>query len=172
MQLPSAAREGLTVRAATLADADAIGAIYAHHVLHGSATFEAVPPDIAELRTRMARILDRGWPWLVAEANKTILGYAYAGQLNPRSGYRFSCENSIYLHPDQTGRGIGTALLGRLIEACAEAGFVRMFAVIGDSPNAASIALHSGHGFTHAGTLQSAGYNSGDGSTSFTCNER
>lgn len=150
------------IRPATPADAAAVAEVYAHHVRHGTASFEEVPPDAEEIARRMAAILDRGWPWLVAAgADGAVLGYAYAGQLNPRSGYRYSCEDSVYVRHDAIGRGIGSRLLPALIDSCRAAGFRRMFAVIGDAGNAGSIALHARHGFTHAGTLQQAGYKFG-----------
>jgi len=151
----------LLIRPATLADAPAVAGIYAHHVLHGTASFEEVPPTPAEMARRMAAVLDAGLPWLLAEEGGHALGYAYAGQLNPRSGYRHACEDSIYIRHDRAGQGVGTALLAPLMAACAARGFVRMFAIIGDGDNAGSIALHAKAGFGHAGTLRAAGFKFG-----------
>ena len=145
------------IRPATPDDAGAIAAIYAHHVLHGTATFEELPPDAGELARRQAEIVGRGLPYLVAEAEGRLLGYAYAGPLRPRSAYRFSLEVSIYLDPAATGQGLGRRLLDRLIVDCTAAGARQMVAVIGDSGNAASIALHARAGFVHAGLLRSVG---------------
>ena len=145
------------IRPATPDDAGTIAAIYAHHVLHGTATFEELPPDAGELARRQAEIVGRGLPYLVAEAEGRLLGYAYAGPLRPRSAYRFSLEDSIYLDPAATGQGLGRRLLDRLIVDCTAAGARQMVAVIGDSGNAASIALHARAGFVHAGLLRSVG---------------
>ena len=142
---------------ATLADADAIAAIYAHYVIHGTATWELEPPSPSEMAARIGRALDRGWPWLVARSETgEVLGYAYAGQLNPRAGYRHACENSIYIDHRRLGEGLGTALLAALIEACENAGFRQMVALIaGTEP--ASIALHENAGFLQCGGLQGVG---------------
>jgi phosphinothricin acetyltransferase len=142
---------------ATAADAPAVAAIYAHHVLHGSATFETVPPEAAEIAARMARIADAGLPWLAArDAGGDLLGYAYAGPFHPRSAYRFTCEDSIYLHRDRLGQGIGTALLAALIVACTQAGQRQMIALVaGTEP--ASVALHARAGFVAAGHLRGVG---------------
>ena len=149
------------IRPATADDAAAIQAIYAHHVLHGTATFEEVPPDLAEIARRQAEIASRGLPYSVAEAGGRVLGYAYAGPYRARSAYRFTLEDSIYLAPDATGRGLGRRLLERLIADCTAVGARQLVAVIGDSGNAASIALHERLGFAHAGTLRSVGFKFG-----------
>jgi phosphinothricin acetyltransferase len=149
------------IRAATPADAEAIAAIYAHHVLHGTATFEEVPPEPAEIARRQAEIAGRGLPYLVAESGGRVLGYAYAGPLRPRSAYRFTLEDSIYLDPVATGRGLGRRLLDRLIADCTAHGARQLVAVIGDSANAASVALHARAGFRHVGTLRSVGFKFG-----------
>lgn len=142
---------------ATLADAAGIAAIYAHHAIHGTATWETTAPDTAEIAARMERILANGWPWLVArDDHGVLLGYAYAGPYHARAGYRYTCENSIYLRHDRTGRGIGTRLLEALLDASAACGFRQMIAVIaGNEP--ASIALHSRFGFVEAGRLHGVG---------------
>lgn len=148
----------MRIRLATLADAPAIAAIYAHHVLHGTATFEEVPPSIEDISARLARVLDAGWPWLIAEAGGEVLGYGYAAQFRDRSGYRFTCEDSLYIAPQAQRRGVGTALLETLIEDSRKRGFLNMLAIIGDSENAGSIGLHRRFGFTHIGTMKAVGY--------------
>lgn len=151
----------MRIESARLADAEAIAAIYAHHVVHGTATWELEPPSPAEMEARIARTLDGGWPWLVARGETgEVLGYAYASQLNPRPGYLHACENSIYIDHRRMGEGLGTALLGALIEASEAAGFRQMVALIaGTEP--ASIALHARAGFVHCGGLKSVGRKQG-----------
>lgn len=149
------------IRQALPEDATAIAAIYAHHVLHGTGTFEEVPPTPAEMRQRLSKVLERGWPWLVAEQTGVIAGYAYAAQFRDRPAYRFAGEDSIYVHPDHVGAGIGRALLDALMQASGQAGFQRMFAVIGDSGNLPSIRLHERAGFEHCGKLDQAGFKFG-----------
>jgi L-amino acid N-acyltransferase YncA len=146
---------------ATLADASVIAEIYAHHVLHGTATFEFVPPDVDEISARISKIQGSGWPWLVArDAAGEIVGYAYVGQMAPRPAYRFACETSIYLRPDMLGRGIGGALLAALLAAAEAAGFRQAVALIsGDHP--ASVALHAKAGFVRAGQVKSVGRKQG-----------
>ena len=142
---------------ATLADAAPVAAIYAPYVLHGTATFEMTPPDAAEIGARMALVLEAGWPWLVARAGTgEVLGYAYAAQFRERAGYRFTCENSVYLCEGKHGQGIGTALLESLITAAEACGFRQMIAgIAGSEP--ASVALHAKAGFCEVGRLRSAG---------------
>lgn len=151
-----------SIAPATLADAPAIAEIYKHHVLHGTATFEILPPDAGEMAERLRSLTEAGEPWLVArDETDMMLGYAYARQLGTRAAYRFACENSIYLRHREQGRGVGGALLAALIEACEEVGFRQMVALIADFPpmdsGAASVALHEKAGFTHSGRLQSVG---------------
>jgi phosphinothricin acetyltransferase len=145
------------LRPATAADVPAIQAIYAHHVLHGLATFEEEPPDAAEMARRMHDVLARDLPYLVAEADGRLLGYAYAAPYRPRSAYRFSVEDSIYLDPGAMRRGIGRALLTRLIADSEAAGARQMLAVIGDSGNAGSVGLHAALGFAPVGTFRAVG---------------
>ncbi|WCT75281.1 GNAT family N-acetyltransferase [Sphingomonas naphthae] len=148
----------MLIRTASLDDAAAVADIYAHHVLHGTGTFEEVPPQPEEMAARMVKVLAKDWPWLVAEGEDgTIAGYAYATQFRDRAAYRFSCENSVYVREGLRGKGIGGALLEALVAASARAGFRRMFAVIGDSANSGSIALHRRFGFHDAGLLEQAG---------------
>lgn len=149
------------IRAATAADLGAVQAIYAYHVLTGIATFEEVPPDLAEMTRRHADVTSRGLPYLVAEDGGRVLGYAYAGPYRPRSAYRFTLEDSIYLDPTAAGRGIGRALLRRLIDDATAAGARQLVAVIGDSGNAGSIALHRALGFRECGTLRAVGFKFG-----------
>ncbi len=160
---PNALRSGsVTIRSATAADIHEIAAIYSHHVLYSTATFEETPPEEAEMARRMRNIQENGFPWLVAEASGEVIGYAYAGPYNPRPGYRYTVEDSIYLAPAHTGRGIGSRLLGELIAACeAENRFVRMIAIIGDRANAGSIALHRKHGFDIFGVAERTGFKFG-----------
>lgn len=146
---------------ATPADAEAIAAIYAHHVLHGTATFELVPPGADEIAERIGKVLGAGWPWLVArDAGGAIVGYAYAGQLAERAAYRYACETSIYLHHERVGQGIGRPLLAALIEACEAAGFRQAVAKIAGQP--ASIALHAKAGFVEVGRLKGVGRKHGE----------
>jgi phosphinothricin acetyltransferase len=155
---------GLTLRPAETGDVPGIQAIYAHHVLHDIASFEEEPPDQAEMQRRMTDVLARGLPYLVAEdrpGSGAILGYAYAAPYRARPAYRYSVEDSVYVLPGKGGRGIGSALLGELIERCAALGYRQMIAVIGDSDNAGSIRLHARHGFHHVGALASVGFKHG-----------
>ncbi len=149
----------MEVRACALADLPAVQAIYAHHVLHGTGTFEEGPPSLAEMTTRHDRIVagDR-FPFLVAEDGGRVLGYAYACEFRARSAYRHTCESSVYIASDAQRRGGGHALMRAVIAACAERGFREMLAVIGDSQNHASIGLHNALGFAHAGTFHDVGY--------------
>jgi len=149
------------VRDAAPGDFPAIHAIYRHHVLHGLASFEESPPDLDEMRRRHAEIIERGLPYLVAAEAGQILGYGYCAPYRARSAYRYSLEDSVYIREGSLGRGIGTALLGRLIELCAGLGYRQLIAVIGDSGNAASVAMHARLGFVRAGNLRSAGYKFG-----------
>lgn len=139
----------------------AIQAIYAHHVLHGFGSFELEPPTVEEMYRRRAELLARGLPWLVAERDGGIVGYAYAGPYRPRPAYRHSLENTVYVHPQAQRRGIGGALLGALIERCERFGARQLIAVIGDSGNRPSIVLHERHGFIRAGLIRSAGFKHG-----------
>ena len=152
--MPSA----LHVRPSSDSDMDSITAIYGHAVLTGTGTFEldAPPPD--EMRQRRANVLARHWPWLVAERDGVVLGYAYANDFRPRRAYRFCVENSIYVADHAKGEGVGRALLAELITRCQARGARQMLAVIGDAANAGSIALHRSFGFLHCGKLEGAGW--------------
>ncbi len=148
-------------RAASLADAAACAEIYRPHVLHGSATFETEPPDAAEMQRRLARCLDAGWPWLVAERGGEVVGYAYCTQFRDRAAYRHTAENSIYVKVGLEGQGIGRLLLAALLPAAKASGFGQIIAVIGDSGNAGSIGLHGALGFHMVGTLTNVGLKRG-----------
>jgi phosphinothricin acetyltransferase len=139
-------------------DLPAICAIYGHHVLHATGTFETVPPTEAEMAARRADVLAKGLPYLVVEDAGQVLGFAYCQWFKPRPAYRFSAEDSIYLHPDARGRGLGRQLLAALIEQAQQAGLRKLIAVIGDSANAASIGVHRSQGFEAAGVIRSCGW--------------
>jgi phosphinothricin acetyltransferase len=149
------------IRPSTDADLSAIAAIYAHHVLHGTGTFETTPPTEAEMAARRADVLGKGLPWLVVEQDDQVLGYAYCQWFKPRPAYRFSAEDSIYLHPEAAGRGLGRKLLTALSEHAEAVGIRKLIAVIGDSGNAGSIGVHRALGFTQVGTIASCGWKFG-----------
>ena len=153
--------QSFLIRDSSAADIPAITAIYAHWVTHGLASFEVEPPDPTEMARRRDAVLAAGFPYLVAEAPEGLLGYAYASAYRARPAYRFSVENSVYVAPGAGRRGIGLALMEEVIAQCTGAGFRQMVAVIGDSGNAASIALHKRAGFTTAGLLKAAGWKHG-----------
>jgi L-amino acid N-acyltransferase YncA len=146
-----------TIRPAGPADLDRIAAIYAHHVLHGTATFDIDPPPPESWRAKLEGIAGAGWPFLVAtDAQGRVIGYCYATQFRDRPAYAHSCEDSIYVDPAHVGRGVGQALLAALIEAARAAGFAQMIAVIGGA-EPASVALHARCGFAEAGHLRGVG---------------
>lgn len=148
----------MQIRDARDADVPAIAAIYAHHVLHGTGTFEEDPPSAEEMAQRLAAVRARGFAWLVAEAEDgTVLGYAYFNQFRERSAYRHTAEDAIYVRDDVRGQGVGKALFGALLERATAAGFRQMLAVIGDSDNTGSIGLHISLGFRQAGVMKSVG---------------
>lgn len=149
------------IRAARIDDLAEIQAIYGHFVRESVASFELVPPDVAEMRRRFEDITRRGFPFFVAEIDGKVGGFAYANTYRSRAAYDYTVEDSVYVSPTYLRRGIGRALLTSLIDACTEAGFRRMVAVIGDSANDASIRLHRLLGFTDAGVLPSAGFKFG-----------
>ncbi len=149
------------LRPAEPRDLPAITAIYANHVLTGLASFETRAPDEAEMRRRFEAIGQGGFPYLVAEMEGEVAGYAYANHYRTRPAYRFSLEDSVYVHPGYTGRGVGRALLAALIEACEAIGCRQLIAVIGDSDNRASIGLHAALGFREVGVLRSVGHKHG-----------
>jgi phosphinothricin acetyltransferase len=151
----------IAVRPATEADVPAIAAIYQPAVLNGTASFELDPPDQAEMLRRFKTVVDAGFPYLIAEADRAIMGYAYAGPYRARPAYRFSVENSIYVSPGAHRRGVGRILLAALIDVCTRRGYRQMIAVIGDSANSGSIGLHRAMGFRFSGTIHSVGYKHG-----------
>lgn len=149
------------LRPSTDADLPALTTIYAHHVEHGTGTFELEPPDRAEMARRRAEVLARGLPWLVAEVDGRVVGFAYANWFRPRPAYRFFVEDSVYLDPAAQGRGLGRLLLAELMARCEDAGARQMVAVIGDAANAGSIGLHRALGFEHTGVLKDSGWKFG-----------
>ncbi|WP_425997578.1 GNAT family N-acetyltransferase [Caulobacter sp. DWR1-3-2b1] len=151
----------VTVRASTDADIPEITAIYAWNVLNGLGTFEEDPPGEDEVARRRATFLDRGLPYLVAEQDGVVLGYAYAGPFRLRAAYRYTVEDSVYVSPDVVGKGVGKALLGALIGECEALGLRQMCAVIGDSGNKASIGLHAAMGFEKQGVFPAMGHKFG-----------
>jgi len=151
----------MKLRPASLADIPAITAIYDHAVRHGTASFELEPPSEAEMTRRMQAVLDGKFPYLAAEIDGKLAGYAYASLYRTRPAYRFTLENSVYVAPDMHRRGVGKALLERLIEECTARGYRQMIAVIGDSDQAASIGVHKACGFEPAGNLRSIGWKFG-----------
>jgi phosphinothricin acetyltransferase len=142
-------------------DLAACQSIYAHHVLTGTGTFEEAPPSLEEITLRHEGLTGAGYPWLLARAGDDIVGYAYYGPFRNRAAYRFTVEDSIYVHPDAQGQGVGRALLEALLARAAQARLRRMFALIGDSQNAGSIGLHGALGFTPAGVMREAGFKFG-----------
>jgi L-amino acid N-acyltransferase YncA len=146
------------IRAATRGDAAAIAAIYAPEVLTGTASFETEAPTVADIAARIDKVIGAGWPWLIAESEGAILGYAYAAQFRDRAAYAQTCENSVYVAAIAHRRGVGSALLAALADAARGAGFREMIAVIGDGTgNIASRRLHAACGFRDAGLLSNVG---------------
>ena len=139
-------------------DLDAITRIYGHHVLHGTGTFETTPPSLADMTSRRADVLAKGVPWLVAEDNGQVLGFAYGNWFKPRPAYRFSVEDSIYMDPSAHRKGLGRALLAELLAVLERTGTRKVMAVIGDSANAGSIGVHKALGFEPVGVVQSCGW--------------
>lgn len=150
-----------TIRPSTEADIAAITAIYQHHVLHGTGTFEIDPPSEADMAARRADVLARNLPWLVAEKNGEVLGFAYANWFKPRPAYRFSAEDSIYVADAARGMGVGRKLLSELATQAEAAGVRKLLAVIGDSANVGSIGVHRSQGFTDVGVMRSVGWKFG-----------
>ena len=148
----------VVIRPGSTGDLDAITALYAWHVGHGTGTFEVEAPDRAEMERRRADVLAKGLPWLVLESAGQVAGYAYANQFRPRPAYRFCVEDSVYLAPEVVGRGFGRLLLAELLARCEAAGARQMLAVIGDSANAGSIGVHRALGFAATGTIEAAGW--------------
>lgn len=151
----------MLVRPAAPQDLPAIHSIYAYHVLHGLASFEEEAPSLEEMRRRFEEVTGRGLPYLTAEENGEVLGYGYCALYRTRSAYRFTLEDSIYVKNGRQGKGIGRVLLAELIARCEALNYRQMIAVIGDSANAASIAVHASLGFVRAGNLRSTGFKFG-----------
>jgi len=147
-----------TLRSATEADMAGVQRIYGDHVAHGLASFEESPPSVEEMLARFRNLKSRSFPYIVAEGEKKICGYSYAGPYRTRSAYRFTIENSVYVDRTCSGQGIGRALLSRLIAECEKGPWRQMIAIIGNSGNSASIALHETLGFRMVGTLREVGF--------------
>ena len=152
----SPALTNLVVRSAHAADAEAIARIYAHHVQHGTASFDAVSRTPVQTEEKIRDILSKGWPFIVAEHAETITGYAYVTAFRDRPAYGYTCEDSIYVDPAFVGQGVGVQLMRALMEQARDCGFRQMIAVIGGG-EPASVALHSKMGFTHAGRMRNVG---------------
>ncbi|NVM88429.1 GNAT family N-acetyltransferase [Variovorax sp. SG517] len=152
----------LAIRPSREEDVAAITAIYAHHVLHGTGTFETEPPSPTDMASRRADVLARNLPYLVAEEDGKVLGFAYCNWFKPRPAYRFSAEDSIYVSESARGKGLGAKLLAALSQAAEAAGVRKLIAVIGDSANAGSIGVHRSQGFTHVGVLKDCGWKFGE----------
>jgi L-amino acid N-acyltransferase YncA len=151
---------GMIIRPTTAADADAIAAIYAHHVAHGTGSYDLEPRSEAATAAMIGDYSERGWPFLLADMDGAVAGYASAAQFRPRAAYAWACEDSVYVGPDHQGQGVGKTLLTALIAAAEAAGFRTMVAVIGGA-EPASIALHAACGFAHAGRLTGMGWKQG-----------
>lgn len=149
------------VRRAEIPDIPALTAIYRHHVLHGLASFEIDPPDAVEMARRHAAVRELGLPYLVAEIDGVVAGYAYATLYRTRPAYRYAVEDSVYVHENYAGNGVGSALLPELIAGCERAGRRQIIAVIGDSENRPSIRLHVKFGFRRVGLLPAVGFKFG-----------
>jgi phosphinothricin acetyltransferase len=150
----------MVIRAATEADAEAIAAIYGHHVLTGTASYDTEPPPAEFHRDKVRTVREASWPYLVAELDGEVAGYAYATQMRPRAAYRFTAEDSIYVHPLRQRQGVGRALLEALIQRSAECGFRTMIAVVGGA-DPASVGLHQALGFREVGRLEGVGFKFG-----------
>ena len=150
-----------TIRPARDEDMSAVAAIYTHHVLHGTGTFETIPPSSEEMATRRADVLTKGLPYLVLEGAGEIQGFAYCNWFKPRPAYRFSAEDSVYLAPNTSGKGLGRILLAELMTQAERASVRKLIAVIGDSANAGSIGVHRSLGFNQVGVLSACGWKFG-----------
>jgi len=159
--MPENDHDPIDIRECRETDLRQITAIYTHHVRHGTASFETEPPSFEEMARRYANILANELPYLVAVSGDEVFGYAYAGVYRPRAAYRDTVENSIYMRPDQIGRGIGGRLLPALVSACEARDLRQMIAVVGDSGNLGSIRLHERCGFAMVGVLRAVGFKHG-----------
>ena len=151
----------MDLRDAVPDDLPAIQEIYAYHVLHGLATFEETPPDVAEMRERLAKVTAAGLPWIVALEGAAVIGYGYCAPYRARSAYRFALEDSVYVRQGHHRKGVGRALLEEMTRRCAQLGYRQLIAVIGDSAHAPSIGVHAATGFVRVGTIRSVGYKFG-----------
>lgn len=149
------------IRSSREADMPAITAIYGHHVLNSTGTFETEAPSAQDMAARRVDVLAKGLPWLVAEHDGQVIGFAYGNWFKPRPAYRFSVEDSIYLAPGSHGKGVGRALLAELLARCESTGIRKVMAIIGDSANAASVGVHLALGFTQAGKIDACGWKFG-----------
>ncbi len=147
----------MQIRPAHTADIAEIQAIYAYHVLHGTGTFEEIPPSVEEMTQRWSHVMSKGWAWLVAVDSTGVAGYGYYQQIRDRSAYRYTAEDSIYVRDDVRGQGVGKSMVQALLHAATEAGFRQMIAVIGDSENIGSIGVHTSLGFRKVGVLHATG---------------
>ena len=152
--------QDLVIREAFETDAEYVAAIYAHHVIHGTASYDTEPPSADAFRTKIRRVRAEGWPFIVGEKDARLVGYAYATQFRDRAAYGWTAENSIYVHPDWLGQGIGKALLKELCRTAEASGFRQMIAVIGGAEEA-SVRLHASCGFEEVGRLRAAGWKKG-----------
>jgi phosphinothricin acetyltransferase len=146
-----------TIRELELPDLEAVTRIYEHHTLHGTGTFDETPLSLEEMRQRYEKVRAQGLPWLVADVEGTLAGYAYAMLFHARHGWRFTLEDSVYVDPDFHRRGIGKALLGELLQRCEALGYRQMIAAIGDSENLGSVGVHRAMGFADAGIYRNVG---------------
>jgi phosphinothricin acetyltransferase len=153
--------ESVIIRPATIADTQALAAIYGHQVQHGFGTFEEIPPSADEMARRLSAVRDRGLPYLVAEIDGAVKGLAYTAPFRTRAAYRYTVEDSVYIAPERQGQGVGKALLSAVIEATEALGLRQMVAMIGDSGNAGSIALHRACGFEPVGVFRGLGFKGG-----------
>jgi phosphinothricin acetyltransferase len=148
----------MDIRPATHDDMAVCQAIYAHHVLEGTGSFDEIPPSLEVMTGRYRQIIDAGRSWVVAEDKTGVVGFAYFDQYRPRTAYRFTAENSVYVREDVRGQGVGKALVSRLLADAKSCGFRQMLAIIGDSDNIGSIGVHASLGFQRVGTLRDVGY--------------
>ncbi|WP_439652092.1 GNAT family N-acetyltransferase [Paracandidimonas lactea] len=161
-KMPAQSRiAGLEIRDATPDDIASVQAIYAHHVLNSIYTFEEIPPTVDEMRQRLDKITNQGLPFLVAVLDGVVVGYAYAGLYRPRIAYRYTLEDSIYLSPQQSGKGLGKVLLAELLRRCEQGPWRQMIAVIAGHDNRSSISLHRSLGFAYVGAQPATGYKLG-----------
>lgn len=151
----------MNIRPATEDDLAQIQSIYAYHVLHGTGSFEVIPPSLEEMTQRFRANQDAGFAWVVAENGGRISGFGYYGRFRDRSAYDHTVENSVYVREDVVGQGVGKAIVAALLKLATESGFKQMLSVIGDSENVASIGAHASLGFQPVGTMRKVGFKFG-----------